>query len=33
MQSGGKKGRHTEHLGHVLAEMQFLPRAYPGSTW
>ncbi|AQT47596.1 1,2-phenylacetyl-CoA epoxidase subunit PaaC [Bartonella choladocola] len=30
---GGKKGRHTEFLGHMLAEMQFLQRAYPGSTW
>jgi ring-1,2-phenylacetyl-CoA epoxidase subunit PaaC len=33
MQSGGKQGRHTEHLGYVLAEMQFLQRAYPGATW
>ncbi len=33
MQSGGKQGRHTEHLGFLLAEMQFLQRAYPGSTW
>lgn len=31
--SAGKAGRHTEHLGHVLAEMQFLQRAYPGSRW
>ncbi|MDO4683720.1 MAG: 1,2-phenylacetyl-CoA epoxidase subunit PaaC [Lautropia sp.] len=30
---GGKQGRHTEHLGYILAEMQFLQRAYPGSTW
>ena len=30
---GGKRGVHTEHLGHILAEMQFLQRAYPGSTW
>lgn len=30
---GGKTGRHTEHLGHLLAEMQFLQRAYPGATW
>ena len=29
----GKRGEHTEHLGHLLAEMQFLPRAYPGATW
>ncbi|MDB5211762.1 MAG: paaC [Sediminibacterium sp.] len=33
MQSGGKEGRHTEHLGFVLAEMQFLQRAYPGAEW
>lgn len=33
MQSGGIDGRHTEHLGYLLAEMQFLQRAYPGSTW
>jgi len=32
-QLGGKQGRHTEHLGHLLAEMQFLQRAYPGATW
>lgn len=30
---GGKRGIHTEHLGHVLAEMQFLQRAYPGASW
>lgn len=30
---GGKQGQHTEFLGHMLAEMQFLQRAYPGSTW
>ena len=30
---GGKQGVHTEHLGHMLAEMQFLPRAYPGLQW
>jgi ring-1,2-phenylacetyl-CoA epoxidase subunit PaaC len=33
MQSGGRTGRHSEHLGHLLAEMQFLQRAYPGATW
>ncbi|HEU4469493.1 MAG TPA: 1,2-phenylacetyl-CoA epoxidase subunit PaaC [Flavisolibacter sp.] len=33
MHSGGKKGRHTEHLGYLLAEMQYLQRAYPNSTW
>ena len=30
---GGRKGRHSEHLGPLLAEMQFLPRAYPDATW
>ncbi|MBB1597166.1 1,2-phenylacetyl-CoA epoxidase subunit PaaC [Achromobacter sp. UMC46] len=30
---GGRQGRHTEALGYVLAEMQHLPRAYPGATW
>jgi ring-1,2-phenylacetyl-CoA epoxidase subunit PaaC len=30
---GGRAGRHTEHLGHLLAEMQFLPRAYPDARW
>ena len=30
---GGKQGVHTEHLGHLLAEMQHLPRAYPGAQW
>jgi ring-1,2-phenylacetyl-CoA epoxidase subunit PaaC len=33
MQRGGKQGRHTEHLGFILAEMQFLQRAYPGAEW
>jgi ring-1,2-phenylacetyl-CoA epoxidase subunit PaaC len=33
MQSGGKEGIHTEHLGYILAEMQFLQRAYPGLEW
>jgi ring-1,2-phenylacetyl-CoA epoxidase subunit PaaC len=32
-QRGGKRGVHTEHLGHLLAEMQFLQRAYPNATW
>jgi ring-1,2-phenylacetyl-CoA epoxidase subunit PaaC len=31
--AGGKEGRHTEHLGYLLAEMQFLQRAYPGCEW
>ncbi|MEP6678109.1 MAG: 1,2-phenylacetyl-CoA epoxidase subunit PaaC [Betaproteobacteria bacterium] len=30
---GGKQGVHSEHLGRMLAEMQFLQRAYPGATW
>lgn len=33
MHSGGKQGRHSEHLGYMLAEMQFLQRAYPGAKW
>ncbi len=33
MQTGGKSGVHTEHLGFLLAEMQFLQRAYPGCEW
>jgi ring-1,2-phenylacetyl-CoA epoxidase subunit PaaC len=33
MQSGGKEGRHTEHLGYLLAEMQYLQRVYPNATW
>jgi ring-1,2-phenylacetyl-CoA epoxidase subunit PaaC len=33
MQRGGKQGRHTERLGYILAEMQFLQRAYPGVEW
>ncbi len=30
---GGRKGHHSEHLGHLLSEMQFLQRAYPDSRW
>ena len=30
---GGRRGHHSEHLGHVLAVMQFLPRTYPDSAW
>ena len=33
MQSGGRTGRHSEHLGYILAELQFLQRAYPDATW
>jgi ring-1,2-phenylacetyl-CoA epoxidase subunit PaaC len=32
-QRGGKRGVHSEHLGYLLAEMQFLQRAYPNATW
>jgi ring-1,2-phenylacetyl-CoA epoxidase subunit PaaC len=30
---GGRRGHHSEHLGHLLAEMQFLPRTYPDASW
>ena len=30
---GGREGLHTEHLGHLLSELQFLQRAYPGLEW
>ena len=33
VRKGGKQGTHTEHLGYILAEMQFLQRAYPGASW
>lgn len=33
MQSGGKTGLHSEQLGYLLAEMQFLQRAYPDASW
>jgi ring-1,2-phenylacetyl-CoA epoxidase subunit PaaC len=33
MQQGGKRGVHTEHLGHLLAQMQVLQRSYPGARW
>jgi ring-1,2-phenylacetyl-CoA epoxidase subunit PaaC len=33
MQSGGRRGLHGEQLGRMLAEMQYLQRAYPGATW
>lgn len=32
-QQGGKQGRHTEHMGFLLAEMQQLQRTYPNATW
>ena len=30
---GSREGKHSEHLGYILAEMQFLPRAYPDAKW
>jgi ring-1,2-phenylacetyl-CoA epoxidase subunit PaaC len=30
---GGRRGHHSEHLGHLIAVMQFLPRTYPNATW
>jgi ring-1,2-phenylacetyl-CoA epoxidase subunit PaaC len=33
MHKGGRQGRHTEHLGPMLAEMQHLQRTHPGATW
>jgi ring-1,2-phenylacetyl-CoA epoxidase subunit PaaC len=33
MFSGARKGRHTEHLGYLLAQMQFLRRSYPDAEW
>ncbi|MCB0278584.1 MAG: phenylacetate-CoA oxygenase subunit PaaC [Calditrichaeota bacterium] len=31
--AGGRNGNHTEHLGHILSDMQFLQRSYPGAQW
>jgi ring-1,2-phenylacetyl-CoA epoxidase subunit PaaC len=33
MQSGGKEGKHTEQLGYILTELQYMQRAYPNSEW
>jgi len=33
MQRGGRTGRHTEHLGHLLTEMQIVARSHPGAEW
>ena len=33
MQQGGKEGNHTEHLGYILAEMQYLQKTYPNLNW
>ena len=32
-QKGSREGKHTEHLGFLLAEMQYIPRSYPGAKW
>jgi ring-1,2-phenylacetyl-CoA epoxidase subunit PaaC len=32
-QEGGRKGMHSEHLGYILAEMQYMQRAYPNMEW
>ena len=32
-QEGGRKGIHSEHLGYILAELQYMQRAYPGMQW
>jgi ring-1,2-phenylacetyl-CoA epoxidase subunit PaaC len=31
--STGKQGVHSEHMGYILADMQYLQRAYPGGAW
>jgi ring-1,2-phenylacetyl-CoA epoxidase subunit PaaC len=33
MRSGGRQGKHSEHLGYILADLQFIQRAYPNSKW
>jgi ring-1,2-phenylacetyl-CoA epoxidase subunit PaaC len=33
MQTGGKTGKHTEYLGYILTELQYLQRTYPGCEW
>ena len=33
MESGGKEGLHTEHMNNILADLQFMQRAYPNSEW
>ncbi|MFM1875828.1 MAG: hypothetical protein RL266_1565 [Bacteroidota bacterium] len=33
MHSGSKHGRHTEHMGHILSELQYMQRTYPGCEW
>ena len=33
MRSGGRRGEHSEHMGYLLAEMQHIPRSFPGARW
>jgi ring-1,2-phenylacetyl-CoA epoxidase subunit PaaC len=33
MQHGGRSGRHSEHLGHLLSELQYMQRTFPGASW
>ena len=33
MQTGGKDGKHTEHLGYILTDLQYMQRTYPGAEW
>ena len=33
MDDGGRSGRHTEHFGPLIAEMQYMQRSYPGLNW
>jgi ring-1,2-phenylacetyl-CoA epoxidase subunit PaaC len=33
MQEGGRDGRHSEHLGHLLSELQYMQRSFPGVSW
>jgi ring-1,2-phenylacetyl-CoA epoxidase subunit PaaC len=33
MQQGGRSGRHSEHLGHLLSELQSMQRTFPGARW
>lgn len=33
MQKGGRSGQHSEHLGHLLSDLQYMQRAFPGATW
>ena len=33
MQTGSRNTKHSEHLGYILAEMQYLPRMHPNAKW